>query len=167
MFGSLKKAFGAAASAGGKELQARYSENKDFLEAVCAATALVAAADGEIEDSERGAVQRLIGGNEKLSNIYKPHEITEVAEKMLVLAKTQSGKQSLARQLDDIKGNVTMCEDTYLVALDIAYADGELEPAEEVVLKKIAAPERGYLQVRLLSCQQLPPDFHRSVCDYQ
>lgn len=138
MFGTLKKAFGAAATAGSKELQARYSENKDFLEAVCAATALVAAADGDIEDSERGAIQRLIAGNEKLATIYKPHEITETAEKMLLLAKTQSGKQSLARQLDDIKGQSAMCEDAYLVALDIAYADGELEAAEEAVLKKIA-----------------------------
>ena len=139
LFGALKKAVGAGAAASATELKARYSENKDFLEAVCAATALVAAADGEIEDSERGAVQRLIGGNEKISSIYKPHEITECAEKMLVLAKTHSGKQALARQLDDIKGNATMCEDAYLVALDIAYADGELEPAEEGVLKKIAS----------------------------
>jgi len=139
MFGALKKAFGAAATAGSKELQARYSENKDFLEAVCAATALVAAADGDIEDAERGAVTRLIGGNEKLAAIYKPHEITETAEKMLALAKTASGKQSLARQLDDIKGQTQMCEDAYLVALDIANADGDLEPAEEAVLKKIAA----------------------------
>lgn len=36
MFGALKKAFGA----GAREVQANYSQNKDYLEAVCAASAL-------------------------------------------------------------------------------------------------------------------------------
>lgn len=138
MFGAIKSAFKAGAKASATELQAKYSENKDFLEAVCAGVALVAAADGEIEDSEVGAVQRLVGSNEKISAIYQPHQISEVSTKMLALAKTASGKQSLARQLDDIKGNVTMCEDVYLIATDIAYADGELEPAEKETLAKIA-----------------------------
>lgn len=49
MFGALKRAMGA----GAREVKAEYGENKDFLEAVCAAAALVAAADGDIEESER------------------------------------------------------------------------------------------------------------------
>lgn len=138
MFGSLKKAFGAALGAGSTELKARYSQNKDFLEAVCAGVALVAAADGEIEDSERGAILRLVGGNETINAIYKSHEISEVAERMLQKAATQSGKQQLARELADIKGQQQMCDDVYLIALDIAHADGELEPAEQAVLAKIA-----------------------------
>ncbi|WP_286202112.1 TerB family tellurite resistance protein [Ochrobactrum sp. SFR4] len=32
-----------------------------------------------------------------------------------------------------------MAEDVYLIALDIANADGEVEPEEDAVLKKIAA----------------------------
>ncbi len=138
IFGALKKAVSAGVGASTQELKAKYSENKDFLEAVCAAVALVAAADGEIEDAEVGAIQRLVKGNDKLSAIYKDHEISEVSTVMLAQAKTVSGKQQLARQLDDIKGNPQMCEDTYLIAMDIAFADGELEPAEEEILKKIA-----------------------------
>jgi tellurite resistance protein TerB len=138
MFGALKSAFKAGAKATSTELQAKYSENKDFLEAICAGVALVAAADGEIEDAEVGAVQRLVGGNEKIAAIYQPHQISECSAKMLALAKTVSGKQSLARQLDDIKGNVQMCEDVYLIAADIANSDGELEPAEKETLAKIA-----------------------------
>lgn len=137
-FSGMKKALGAGAAAASTELKAKYSENKDFLEAVCAAVALVAAADGEIEDSEVGAIQRLVAGNDKLGSIYQPHEINAVATTMLAQAKTASGKAQLARQLDDIKNNASMCEDTYLIALDIAMADGELEPEEEAVLKKIA-----------------------------
>lgn len=138
LFGGLKSAFKAGAKASATELAGKYKENIDFLEAVCAGVALVAAADGEIEDSEVGAVQRLVSGNDKISACYQPHQINEISTKMLALAKTQSGKQNLARQLDDIKGNPTMCEDVYLIAADIAFADGELEPAEKETLAKIA-----------------------------
>lgn len=138
LFGGLKKALGAGAQAATTELKAKYSENKDFLEAVCAAAALVAAADGDIEDAEVGAVMRLVKGNDKLAAIYKDHEISEVSSAMLAQAKTISGKQQLARQLDDIKGQPQMCEDVYLIASDIAMADGELEEEEKVVLQKIA-----------------------------
>ena len=47
MFGTLKRMVGA----GAREVKADYSGNKDFLEGVCGAVALVAAADGDIEES--------------------------------------------------------------------------------------------------------------------
>ena len=49
VFGLLKKVAGSAA----REVKADYSGNKDFLEGVVAAVALVAAADGDIEESEK------------------------------------------------------------------------------------------------------------------
>jgi tellurite resistance protein len=48
----------------------------------------------------------------------------------------------LARELDDVKGKTDgaqMAEDAYLIALDIANSDGEQEPAEADILKKLAA----------------------------
>lgn len=44
VFGALKRTASAAFSGVTKELNASYGENTDFLEAVCAAAALVAAA---------------------------------------------------------------------------------------------------------------------------
>ena len=137
MFGLLKK----AVKAGAKEVQADYSKNRDFLESVCAASALVAAADGEIEDSERAKVVKIIVGHATLGKLYQQNEIEQAAETMFRRAKDASGRQSLARELDDLKGKEggqQMAEDTYLVALDIAMADGELEPAEKDVLAKLA-----------------------------
>lgn len=138
MFGSLKKAFGA----GAKEIKAEYSENKDFLEAVLAASALVAAADGDIEETERRKVISVVSNHATLSKLYASNVIEATAETMFKRAKDASGRNQLARELDDVKnrpGGQQMAEDAYLIALDIAGADGELEPAEVEVLKKIAA----------------------------
>jgi tellurite resistance protein len=137
MFGALKKAF----KAGAKEVAADYSQNKDYLEAVCAAAALVANADGEIEDSEKSKAVRVISNHPVLSKFYKQNDIEQTSDQMFKRAKDASGRQQLARELDDIKGRDggQMAEDVYLVALDVANADGELEPEEEVVLKKIAS----------------------------
>ncbi|OYZ97692.1 MAG: hypothetical protein B7X99_13660 [Rhizobiales bacterium 17-65-6] len=138
MFGVLKKALGA----GSREVAAAYGENKDFLEAVCAGVALVAAADGDIEENERQKAVRILTNHQDLSKLYKQPDIEQTLETMFRRAREASGRQQLAREIDDIKSRpngAKMAEDVYLVALDIAYADGELEPAEEAVLKKLAA----------------------------
>lgn len=138
MFGVLKRAF----SAGATEVKAEYGENKDFLEAVLAAVALVAAADGDIEESERRKAVSIVTNHQTLGKLYKQNDIETVAELMFKRAKDVSGRQQLARELDDIKtraNGLSMAEDVYLIALDIANADGEIEPQEDVVLKKIAA----------------------------
>lgn len=138
VFGLLKKVAGGAA----REVSAEYSGNKDFLEAVCAAAALVAAADGDIEESEKRKVVSLITNHPTLGKLYKQTDIESTSDAMLKRAKEFSGRQQLARELDDIKGRpngAQMAEDAYGVALDIAHADGELEPQEAEVLKKIAA----------------------------
>lgn len=137
MFGVLKKALGA----GTREVAAAYGENKDFLEAVCAGVALVAAADGDIEESERHKAIKIVSNHAALSKLYKQSDIEQTLETMFRRAKEASGRQQLARELDDIKGRpngAQMAEDVYLVAVDIANADGEVEPQEQDVLKKLA-----------------------------
>lgn len=137
MFGMFKKALGAAAV----EVKANYSENKDYLEAVCAASALTAFADGELEDVEKTKVISLLTNHSTLGKMYDRNTIEQTAETMFRRAKDGSGRQSLARELDDIKGRpegAQMAEDVYLIAVDVAHADGELEPQEADVLKKIA-----------------------------
>lgn len=138
MFGALKKAFGA----GAREVKANYSENKDYLEAVCAASALVAFADGELEDVERTKVISVIANHPSLGTMYDRNTIETTADAMFKRAKEASGRQLLARELDDIKGRANgaqMAEDVYLVASDVSAADGEVEPEEKAVLAKIAA----------------------------
>lgn len=138
MFGMFKKAIGA----GAREVAANYSQNKDFLEAVCAASALVAMADGDLEDSEKAKVVSLISNHSALSKMYDRSTIEQTADTMFKRAKDSSGRQSLARELDDVKGRengAQMAEDIYLIAVDVSAADGEVEPEEKAVLVKIAA----------------------------
>lgn len=138
MFGALKKAFGA----GAREVQANYSQNKDYLEAVCAASALVAMADGELEEVEKNKVIALLTNHSTLGKMYDRATVENTAETMFKRAKDASGRQSLARELDDIKGRpdgAQMAEDVYLIAVDVSAADGEVEPEEKVVLEKIAS----------------------------
>jgi tellurite resistance protein len=141
MFGALKKALTAGFSGVTRELNASYGENTDFLEAVCAAGALVAFADGEIEPEERTAIISLIQKHPSLGKLYSTDVIEKTAASMFKRAADASGRQALARELDDIKSRpdaARMAEDIYLVALDIANADGDLEQEEQAVLAKIA-----------------------------
>lgn len=137
VFGVIKRAF----KSGANEIKADYSENKDFLEAICAASALVAIADGDLEESERRKVVSVVTNHAKLSQFYQQNVIEQTTETMFKRAKDRSGRIQLYRELDDIKsrpGAAQMAEDIFAVALDIAEADGEIEPEEEEVLKKIA-----------------------------
>lgn len=137
IFGALKK----AVSSGAREVSAEYSTNKDFLEAVCAASALVAMADGELEDTERNKAISIITGHSVLSKLYQRDVIEQTVDTMFKRAKDSSGRQALAREMDDIKGRpegAKMAEDVYLIACDISMADGTAEPQEVEVLKKIA-----------------------------
>lgn len=137
MFGALKRAVGA----GTREVKAEYGANKDYLEACCAAAALVAAADGDIEESEKRKTVSLITGHKVLGKLYQQADIERTSDEMFRRAKDSSGRQQLARELDDIKGRpdgASMAEDVYLFATDISAADGEAEEAEVIVLKKIA-----------------------------
>jgi tellurite resistance protein TerB len=138
MFGALKKAF----SAGSAEVKANYAQNRDYLEAVIAAAALVAYADGDLEESERQKVVQVIARHKTLSKFYKQNEIEQTVSEMFTRAKDKAGRNSLANELDDIKSRpdgVQMAKDVYLIACDISMADGTMEKEEELVLQKIAA----------------------------
>lgn len=144
MFGFGKKKDGLVARiAGGvkREISAEYSQNKDFLEAVCAAVALVAIADGDIEESEKRSAISIVTSHPTLGKLYQHNEIEDCLTRMFSQAKTGTGRASLGRELADVKGKPNspqMCEDVYLVAADIAAADGDTDEKETAVLAKIA-----------------------------
>ncbi len=134
--GFLSKAFAKVAKGKLNE----YSGNKDFLEAVCAASALVTAADGEIEDAEILAAVQAAKDNEGLSTAYKTSDIEECMDKMLKRAKTRSGQAALMRELDDVASKDRQIrEDVFLAALDVSLSDGQIEPEEKKVLINIGS----------------------------
>lgn len=130
MFAALKSALSGKV--------AKFSGRKDFLEAVCAAAALVAFADGEASDAEIDSTIKSITSNANLSGSFSTREIETTAETMLNRAKGgRVGRNGLLREIEDIKADHDMCEVVLLTALDVADNEG-ISDEEKAVLDKIA-----------------------------
>lgn len=120
----------------------KYAGDKDFLEGVCAAAALVASADGNIDDDEVSATAHAISSNAILSKAFKPREIEQVANDMLRRAGGgRMGRAGLMKEIDEVaeKGDPDKNDAIVFAALDVAEADSNIDEAETAVLEKIAA----------------------------
>jgi tellurite resistance protein TerB len=131
----LGRLFGSA-----QEAVNKYGGNKDFLEAVCASAALVAAADGEISDNEVAKTQQVVLNNPKLSGAFDRRTIETTIDQMLNRANGgRSGRHGLYQEIEDvINKDPEMSEAVYLMALDVAEAEGGIDDKEQAVLDKIA-----------------------------
>jgi tellurite resistance protein len=117
---------------------ARMSGRTDALEAICAAAALVAAADGDIEDAEVEATTKAVSTNPTVSGAFSPAQINQSIDKMLKRAESgRAGRMGLYKEIEDIASDHELSELVLLTALDIADSDGELEPEEQKVIEKI------------------------------
>lgn len=117
------------------------SGDKDFLEGVCAAAALVASANG-IKDEEVEATAHAIASNALLSQAFKPREIEQVANEMLKRAGGgRMGRQALYKEIEEVadRGDHEKSEAIVLAALDVAEAEGGIDDDELKVLEKIAS----------------------------
>jgi tellurite resistance protein len=137
---ALKSAF----ASGAKELNKEYGKSADFLNAVCASCALVAYADGTLEDSERAKAIQVLTGHTQLSSLYPRTDIENALNAALNHGTTASGKQELARALDKVMtlpNGKDMADDVYLVALDVASSNSKhaVGDDEHRVLDKLAA----------------------------
>jgi tellurite resistance protein len=116
----------------------KYSGRKDFLEAVCAASALVAAADGDVSDAEVDQTVKAVSSNASLSAAFKQSEIERVADAMLKRAQGgRVGRSGLYKELEDIANDHDMSETVLLSALDVA-DHGGIDDKEKAVLGQIA-----------------------------
>lgn len=132
MFGKL---FGKQAEAAVQKLSGR----TDFLEAVCAAAALIAVADGDIEDSEVKATVKAVKANKLLNNGFDQSAIETCINKMLERAVGgRVGRTGLWDEIREISKDADLAQAVVLTALDVAEGDGEIEPAEKVVLDRLA-----------------------------
>lgn len=130
MFG-FKSKFGGAVN--------KYSGRKDFLEAVCASCALIAAADGDVSDAEVEKTVKVIASNPKLSGSFASREIELSADAMLKRAQAgRSGRVGLYKEIDDIASDPEMAETVYVAALDVAESSGGIDEKEKAVLLNIA-----------------------------
>ena len=132
MFGKLKEKLSGGAQ--------RMTGRADLLEAVCAACALVAAADGNIEDSEVAQIAKSLSSHPVLSAAFSPREIEAVIDKMLSRAQAgRAGRAGLLKEIEEAKSKSDSndLEMIVLIALDVADADGDLGDAEKKVVETI------------------------------
>lgn len=133
MFGKLKEKF-----AGGSK---KLSGKTDLLEGIAAMSALVAAADGTIEDEEVGAVLDALTVHDTLSAAFTASQIEAAVNKQIKRAQGgAAGKLALKREIQEMKDKNTTdeLEMAFAIALDVSMSDGEMEPAEKVVLDDLA-----------------------------
>lgn len=134
MFGMLKEKLAGAGS--------RLSGKTDLLEAICAACALVAAADGDIEDSEVVAASEALANHPTLGSAFKQSQIEQTANAMFKRAKGGAmGRIGLMNEIEQAMSKSTSddIELILAVAIDVSRSDGEIEPKEMQVMSKIAA----------------------------
>lgn len=116
----------------------KFSGKTDFLEAVCAASALVASADGDLDDSEILAAVKAVKANAALSGSFDDRAIESTMDKMCNRAVGRVGKAGLYKEIEESKQDVDMAETILLVALDVADSGG-ISDEETQVLRKIAS----------------------------
>ena len=135
MFGLFKGLKGAAKDISERSIKA---SNKDLMEAAVGAVALIAYADGELEDAEVKTTKALLG----TTKILEPFgaEIDKEFDRLCTRLEAgyRMGRLEVLREIEDVKGNKEEAETVLVLAIEIAYADGELEPEEEKELNKIA-----------------------------
>lgn len=116
----------------------KFSGRKDFLEAVCAASALIAFADGNASDEEVDSAIKAITSNPQLSGAFSTREIETTADAMLNRAKGgRVGRNGLYREIEDVAKDADMSETVLLTALDVA-DNGGIDDKEKAVLGEIA-----------------------------
>lgn len=122
-------------AAGAKTQVARFN-NATFKEATMAVCALMAAADGEVEPKEIESTAQLIAGNDMLS-VFPPSELEATFKKFCGMATQPFQRIELVGYVRKLKGNVEQSHLAIGVALVIANADGQFEPAEQRVVGEL------------------------------
>lgn len=132
MFGKLKELATKSVN--------RLSGRTDLLEAIAASCALVAAADGDIEDEEVITTINALVSHPVLSASFSQTQIEANIDTMIKRAKGGiSGRLGLYREIEEAKARSTSddLEMLFVIAIDVAMSDGEYEPEERKVLEKI------------------------------
>jgi len=111
----------------------------DFLEAVCASAALVATCDGKASDEELIAAQKAVRSNSTLKAAFKDAQIGKTMDSMIERAQSgRTGRAGLYKEIEEIASQPQFAEICYLVALDVAEAEGGIAAQEREALDQIA-----------------------------
>lgn len=131
MFGIFKKKAKVAQAAVAK------IENRDLMEAIVAASVLVAYADGECGAKEMKTLEGIIASNDSLKHFGS--EIGKTIDKYSTMYESGArlANMKLMREIADVDADEQQKEEVFIIAIEIADADGSIEAEERAVLEKI------------------------------
>ncbi len=114
-------------------------ENKDLVEATIYGAVLVAYADGDLEDSELENPQLQIEANDIFQG-FPQSEIGKMIDKAVGLFKAGAilGRKKALDQIKDLVHDADSGSEAFAAIATVALSDGEIEPAEEKILREIA-----------------------------
>ncbi|QDX95730.1 Tellurite resistance TerB [Brevibacillus laterosporus] len=113
-------------------------KNKNFLEAIAAGCALVAAADGKIESSEKQKMVGYISRNDELK-VFKVSEVIDVFNKHTENFEFDHmvGKMEALKVIGAFKNNPEVARVIVSVCCAIGAADGDFDQQEKEVVREI------------------------------
>ena len=115
----------------------KLSGKTDLLEGICSMAALVAYAGGDLDDHELEAALNALQTHETLSGAFTGSQIEQALDKQLKRAKGGfAGKLALKKEIEEMKAknSTEELEMAFMIALDVAMADGEIGPEEKKVM---------------------------------
>ena len=114
-------------------------ENKDLVEATIFGAVLVAYADGDLEDSELENLQLQIEANDIFQG-FPQAEIGKMIDKAVGLFKAGAilGRKKAMDQIKDLVHDADSGSEAFAAIATVALSDGEIEAAEEKILREIA-----------------------------
>lgn len=144
MFGKL---FGKKAEV----IAAKFSGRTDFLEAVTAGAALIAAVDGDISDAEVSATVKAVKANKALAAGFDGPTIERSINAMLERAGGgRVGRAELRKEIMEVHKDPEMAQAVILTMIDVAEASGDID-AKEMELLEGMAKELGIDLKRMLA----------------
>ena len=119
--------------------------NSDFAEATMALCALVASADGVVDDSEKRQVETFIASHE----VLKLFPASELKQKFAFYCDkikwdAASGKVQATQAISKLVTNEDQARAAILIGISIANADGNFDPNEQKVVKDVCGLLRIY-----------------------
>ena len=119
------------------EVKVAKVENRDLMEAIVAAAVLVAFSDGECSAEELLTLQGIVETNDNLKHFGSEVGKTIDNYSAKYEASKRMAKVQLMKEITDVEANEEEKIQVFIIAIDIADADGNIDEDEMKVLKEI------------------------------
>lgn len=135
-----KSKVGKALAGGAKALAQDGGMNKEFLEASCAAAAIMAGAEGGVSPEEKLQAVKAVSQNPTLGEVYDLGQIEACMTRMIGRVETSTGRHALEGELRDIiklEKGLEMARYVCFIAYDVMMADGNASDKEKARFEKV------------------------------